>query len=94
MPSNIKDLLTARSLAFWIIDDGGKRPSITILHTRSYRRSEVELLQEALIDNFNLKTKLYEKTPNQWVIIIIENQDIKLKNIVSDYIIPSIRYKI
>lgn len=66
MPSNIKDILNDRALAFWIMDDGGKGTNgETILHTRAFTLEEVKLLQEALLINFSLRTLIYEKTPNQ-----------------------------
>jgi hypothetical protein len=44
VPVNIAELLTARSLAFIIADDGGKSfYGQTILHTNSYTFAEIEL---------------------------------------------------
>lgn len=49
IPNNIEELLTARSLAYLIMDDGGKSYyGQTIIHTRSYTKLEVELLQKAI----------------------------------------------
>nr|YP_009690288.1 LAGLIDADG homing endonuclease [Fomitiporia mediterranea]QEG57068.1 LAGLIDADG homing endonuclease [Fomitiporia mediterranea] len=65
IPKIIGDLLTARSLAYWIKDDGGKPSSNqTVLYTRSYTLEEVILLQKVLTDNFKLRTLIYEK--NYW----------------------------
>jgi len=82
IPDNIDKLLTARSLAYLIMDDGGKSYyGQTIIHTRSYSKFEVELLQKAILINFGLtsrslrdlilkrlsliKTRLEEKVKNQ-----------------------------
>lgn len=66
MPDNIGDLLTARALAYFIMDDGGKGPyGETNLHTRSFTLEEVHMLQKVLYDNFQLRTRLIEKTPGQ-----------------------------
>lgn len=79
VPSNIGDMLNARALAYWIMDDGGKGTyGETILHTRSFKLQEVELLQKVLKDNFGLRTRLSEKAPEQWVIIIPVKQVIPL----------------
>jgi hypothetical protein len=95
IPFNIDELLTARSLAYWIMDDGSKPSKYqTILHTRAYKYEEVLLLTKALEVKFKLKTKLYEKIPGQWVIIIPLNQDTSLKNIVIPYMHSSMLYKI
>jgi hypothetical protein len=43
IPNNISELLTARGLAYLIMDDGGKSHyGQTILHTRFYTKLEVE----------------------------------------------------
>ena len=57
IPTNIAELLTPRSLAFWIMDDGQqvKRGGVTLC-TDSFRSNEVQILREALKINFNLDT--------------------------------------
>lgn len=49
IPQNIADHLTARSLAFWIMDDGQqvKRGGVTLC-TDSYSTGEISILREAL----------------------------------------------
>jgi ubiquinol-cytochrome c reductase cytochrome b subunit len=95
VPSNIVNLLTPRALAYWIMDDGGKGSNgEIILHTRSFTFADVQRLQDALAMNFNLRTRLIEKTPNQWVIVIPIKQTQPLKYIVSSYICQSMLYKL
>jgi hypothetical protein len=49
IPSNISEYLTEVSLAFWIMDDGGKTTyGDFLLHTNSYTLEEVELLVSVL----------------------------------------------
>lgn len=48
VPSIISELLTARALAFWIMDDGGKGSNGEMnLHTRAFTLSDVLLLKSA-----------------------------------------------
>lgn len=57
IPGNIQELLTARSLAYWIMDDGGiSAYKAIVLNTNSFTLNEVLLLQKALELNFGLKT--------------------------------------
>ena len=64
IPQNIADHLTARSLAFWIMDDGQqvKRGGVTLC-TDSYStgRLRISILREALKKNFNLETSIHNK---------------------------------
>ena len=57
IPSNIAEILTPVSLAFWIADDGSwnKIGRFITLCTDSFTLIEVELLIDALNKNFNLK---------------------------------------
>lgn len=49
-------------------NDAGKGSyNETILHTNSYTLEEVKLLQKALMDNFNIETRLIQKRENQWL---------------------------
>lgn len=95
VPYNILELLTPRALAYWIMDDGGKGSyGEMILHTRSFTLSDVQLLQHAVSHNFGLRTRLIEKTPGQWVIVIPVKQVRPLKDIVAHYMTPSMLYKL
>jgi hypothetical protein len=47
IPPNIDKLLTARSLAYWIMDDGGQNPGF-IFNTQGFTKEEVELLIKVL----------------------------------------------
>jgi hypothetical protein len=62
IPSNIKEHLTHRSLAHWIMDDGQqvKRGGVTLC-TDSYKPEEISLLREALKTNFNAITSIHKK---------------------------------
>ena len=97
IPNNISELLTARGLAYLIMDDGGKSHyGQTILHTRFYTKLEVELLQETLLKNFGLTSRLEEKSKDQWILYIQVRQDVKnkLSNLVKPYMHDSMMYKL
>lgn len=95
IPINLEELLAARGLAYFIMDDGGKSVyNQTILHTRFFKKEDVEYLQTVLNKNFELRTRLEEKTQNQWVIYIPVRQKIKLIDIVGPYMHKSMLYKV
>jgi hypothetical protein len=95
VPLNICDIFTARALAFFIMDDGGKGSSNeTILHTRAFKKFEFNLLRKALEVNFDLHSRLIEKYSNQWVIVIPAKENKKLNEIVKPYMHDSMLYKI
>lgn len=62
VPSNISDLLSPKSLAYWIMDDGQhvKRGGVTLC-TDNFKHEEIVKLQEVLKSNFDLKTTIHVK---------------------------------
>jgi len=63
VPNIIKELLNARALAYWIMVDGGIDAfKATILNTDAFSLNDVNLLVEALNENFKLRTRLIKKT--------------------------------
>lgn len=66
VPKNLGELLTARGLAYFIMDDRGKSVhGQTILHTRSFYLDDVKYIQSVLFENFGLTTRLEEKKKDQ-----------------------------
>jgi hypothetical protein len=54
IPSNLMELMTPVSLAFWAMDDGNKKESGFELYTHSFNISEVEELLKILQSKFGL----------------------------------------
>ena len=95
VPMNIAELLTPVGLAFWIMVDGNiTYYGQTILHTESFSLEGVKLLQNALLSNFKLRTRLIEKKKDQWLVAIPYRQIVKLHSIVGPYMHESMLYKI
>lgn len=98
IPNNLENLLTARSLAYWIMDDGAKTGKNLILCTHSFSLEENKFLIKILETKFALNCKLQtQKKPNSkekevWFYIQINNVDY-LWNLVKEYIHPSMQYK-
>jgi hypothetical protein len=66
VPDNIKELLNARALAYWIMDDGGIDVfKATHLNTDAFSLKDINLLVDALKDKFQLRTRLIQKRPEQ-----------------------------
>lgn len=61
IPSNIEELLTARSLAYWAMDDGSPDRSGFVFNTNSFTLSEVELLVKVLKNKFNLNCSIHTR---------------------------------
>lgn len=77
------------------MDDGGKTlQNQTVLHTRSFTKEEVIYIQNVLNKNFELVTRIEEKSKNQWIIYIPVKQVKSLKSIVGPYMHKSMLYKI
>lgn len=99
IPNNINELLTARGLAYWIMDDGFKYHNNMVgICTHSFTKEEVEFLKETLKKNFNLdcciKTTKIRDTGLFWYVLYVNAESFPLLwELVGEFIIPSMRYK-
>ncbi len=95
VPKNIGEYLTPLALAIWIMDDGARVSSGLKLCTNSFTYSEVLILVNVLNTNFDLKASVISSgKKDQYVLYIWKQSMEKLRQIVSPYIIPEIKYKI
>lgn len=93
VPPFISDLLTPMALAIWIQDDGGKHNSGMILSTYNFNFKSIELLQGALLLNFDLHTKVWFKKEGP-VLFFPKSQMPLLSSIVKPLMLPSMLYKL
>jgi len=93
IPTNIAELLTPLSIAYWICDDGGWGGNSTRLHTNSYTLEEVNMLTQALNDKFNLKCSIIKNGTGYYIRISSKSMPV-LQNLM-DPILPSMmRHKV
>ena len=77
------------------MDDGGHNGVGGFqINTNSFKKSEVELLIQVLVTNFQLVGKLYKVKKNQYVIRFGRKEYIKLKILVLPYFHESMKYKL
>jgi hypothetical protein len=94
VPSNIEQLLTPVSLAYWAMDDGSKKESGFIFCTHSFSLPDVELLSQVLSKNFNIESNIHKARLNQYVIYIKSSSISHFKELVQPYFHPSLLYKL
>lgn len=77
------------------MDDGARVNKGLKFSTNSFTYDECLILIKALDDNFNLKASVQSAGNNdQYIIYIWKESMDNLRNIVSPYIIPEMKYKI
>lgn len=88
--------LTPQGLASWIMCDGSlqKDGQTMILHTQGFNFFENTLLSNELNQKFGIDSNVIVHKHKYYVIKIPKYNYAILYNIVSEYIIPSMRYKI
>lgn len=94
--------LTPRGLANWYMSDGyiclvGKTKGIikdrrVDICTDRYFKEDVELMQSFLLSKFNIKTSIIKRNNTYRIRISKESYELFF-NIISPYIVPSMRYK-
>ena len=99
IPENIKEDITLKSLAYWIMDDGQqvlnnkKDVAGVTLCTDSYNQTEIGLLRQILKDNLGLNTSIHKKNENERIYIKKESLD-RIKPELQENMHTSMWYKI
>lgn len=95
LPSNLADLVTPISLAYWVAGDGSYDESqgCVRIYTNSFTRVEVELLQSILLKRFHLGSSinLHGGLP---VLRIPKRELPKLQELVKDINLPIMRSRV
>lgn len=95
IPSNIAELLTPLSLAYWLCDDGCffKRDRVIIICTNSFTWAEVNLLANLLNSKFNLQCTI-NKQGSGFTIRIPKNSLPAVQALLKDIMPPMMMHKI
>ena len=100
LPLNLDYLFTPLAFAFLIMGDGGwdKSSSRIILHLNNFTKFEVSRIQTILLSKYDLSSYLV-KTPHSdkdrgYILKIPARNINKVRELVSDHIYPTLKYKI
>ena len=100
LPLNLDSLFTPLAFAFLIMGDGGwdKSSSRIILHLNNFTKFEVSRIQSILLSKYDLSSYLV-KTPHSdkdrgYILKIPARNVNKVRELVSDHIYPTLKYKI
>lgn len=96
IPSNITDILTPVSLAYWIMDDGSFIGSGLRISTNSFSSKDLDLLINALEKNFSIKASrnIQYKDRSQYTLYITKAQLPLVRSLVIDHMHPDMLYKL
>ncbi len=97
VPKNISELLTAPlALAVWYMDDGYYylRDKSSYIYLGRVSQKESSLLENAIVENFDLKPKIYDKKEKGYALFFGVNETKKLHELIREYVIPSMQYKL
>ena len=92
----IRQYLTPRALAYWLMCDGSLQndKKTLIFHSAGFSRKENEILSLVVNDKFGLTTKVISHKKIYFVIQTSSQDSSKLRLLIKPYIIPSLKYKI
>lgn len=96
IPQSLIHYLNPLVLAVWFMDDGalGPRGEGYIINTQSFSYKENEYLRLCLEKNFALKKISIHKDKQWWRLYIKKRFMNDFRNLISSYIISSMRYKL
>ena len=92
----IKNHLTSRGLAYWIMGDGSLQSDkkTMILHTQSYNKIENLILSKELNDKFCFTTEVIAHKKIYWVIKFNSKDALLLYNLIKPHMHLSMEYKL
>lgn len=94
VPDNIYELLTAKGLAFLIMDDRSKQGTGLHISVYAFSNSDVDKLMFTLQDKFNLKCSIHYNRDNKPRIYIFKESMDHLITLVKPYFINEMLYKL
>lgn len=95
IPANIAEYLTAVSLAYWIMDDGGYTGSGLKLYTNAFKLEDLNLLVDAINKNFSISVTIHKSSiEHQYTLYISKKQLPLVIELVKEYMHPSMLYKL
>lgn len=96
IPSNIAEMLTPVSLAYWIMDDGSFTGSGLRISTNAFSSNDLDLLIEALEKNFSIKAtrNIQYRDKSQYTLYISKNQLPLVRSLVKEHMHPDMLYKL
>jgi hypothetical protein len=92
IPLNLEEIITVRSLAYWIMDDGYKSNNGFYLCTESFTLEENHKLSKILKNKFNLDCGIHKHTNGHRLYIFSSSKD-KLQQLIQPYLIEHFYYK-
>lgn len=96
VPNNISALLTPVVLAYLIMSDGNYdagRNRVRI-YTNSFTKADTEMLASAIQSKFGISTGVMLDRNDQYIITIGASQLPQLRALVSQHMVPSMKYRI
>ena len=101
VPANLTQLLSPASLAVWFMDDGGRGGNSKygmVLDVTGFNQEERVLIQQILRNKFLIGTTIHQSSSasrhNSAKIFVLKRWDDPFREIISSFLVPTIRYKI
>nr|YP_010044420.1 LAGLIDADG endonuclease [Trametes coccinea]QPF23661.1 LAGLIDADG endonuclease [Trametes coccinea] len=92
IPSNLDEIITPRSLAYWAMDDGYKSGKGFYFCTESYTLEDNIKLSQILKNRFNLECGIHKHTNGHRLYVFSSSKDILLE-LIKPYLIEHFYYK-
>ena len=93
VPKDIPDLLTARAVAVWLMDDGAADYAGVTFQTHNFSREETHRLAAVLRAEHGLRT-LVRANRGAWIVYVAAESVPRLRDLVAPYLLPEFEYKL
>mgnify|MGYP001579340540 CR=1 FL=1 len=97
IPANLETLLIdPLALAIWYMDDGfyDQEQKHSFIYLGRVSRSEAEIARSAILINFKIDARVYDKKVKGFALFFSVLETQKLHQLLKNYVVPSMKYKI
>lgn len=98
IPRLINKMLTPLALAVWFMDDGSIKSSkhrALVIHSQSFSKEDLGKIIKVLESKYKVKSTLRKRNDGSGYVVYLLSETVnKFIDLVKDYILPSMRYKL
>ncbi len=95
IPQELKEYLNPLALAVWYMDDGYyyQRDRCSYLYLGNVTQKEAKNVSQTILERFNIANRVLAKKKG-YAIYFSPKETLKLKEVIKDYLIEQLRYKL
>lgn len=94
IPASLIEQLTPQGIAYWFMDDGGRKGSGYMFSTAGFSEQEHSILLDIFSNKYDIDCNIHRSKYLSLYIPTRNNSNQKFKQLIEPYVVPSMKYKL